>query len=399
MNASSPWRNTPRISSFIFLLAVFFVFASFGFVGDVIDMGHQPLLRFGVEVVLSGLFAVSYAAFGISLRGKAWKAMIPLFIVQFGSMALLGHWFPEASWHAQIDAKETARLQGRLLFDGCSIVVCVTLGYIGFVFVSVTEARRHIRAQAEKATLESEMVAAREVQRAMVPLDLPQVNGYSIESVYLPAADVGGDFFQVIPLKSGRTLVVIGDVSGKGLGAAMVVSMIVGTLRTVSAYTEEVAEIMGELNRRLCGHVHDGFATCLVIRLDQNGRSTLANAGHLPPYLNGSEVYSPGSLPLGMQESATYLQSGLEMAVGDEVVLLTDGIAEAHNDQRMLFGFGRVESMLRAGASARKVAEAAQKHGQNDDITVLRIVRVASLPPEETRRSLGNEVSAELSAR
>jgi serine phosphatase RsbU (regulator of sigma subunit) len=314
-------------------------------------------------------------------------------------MALLGHWFPDVPGPAQFGAKESARLQSRLLFDGCSIIIAVTLGYIGFVIVSISEARRHIRAQTEKATLESEMAAAREVQRVMVPTDMPQINGYVIETVYLPAAEVGGDFFQVIPLKSGRTLVVIGDVSGKGLGAAMIVSMIVGALRTVSAYTEEPAEILGELNRRLCGHVHDGFATCLVIRLDQDGRSALANAGHLPPYLNGSEVCSPGSLPLGMQENATYLQSGLEMAIGDAVVLLTDGIAEAHNDQRMLFGFARVESMLRAGATAREIAEAAQQHGQNDDITVLRIARIASLPLDETQRSRGNEVSEEFSAR
>ena len=150
---------------------------------------------------------------------------------------------------------------------------------------------------------------------------------------------MGGDFFQVIPLKSGRTLVVIGDVSGKGLRAAMIVSMIVGTLRTVSGYTEEPAEILGELNRRLCGRMQEGFATCLAVRLEEQGRITMANAGHLPPYRNGTEIPFPGSLPLGLDENAVCEQTRLEMRVGDPIVLLTDGIPEARNQQGMLLGF------------------------------------------------------------
>src|SRR5262249_52297841 len=147
-----------------------------------------------------------------------------------------------------------------------------------------------------------------------------------------PAAEVGGDFFRVIALPSGRSLVVIGDVSGKGLRAAMIVSMIVGMLRTLSAFTEEPAEILGELNRRLCGQTHGGFATCLIVRLDDQ-LLTLANAGHLPPYVNGAEIPLAGSLPLGLVESAGYTQTSLEMRAGDRIVLLTDGIPEARNPQ------------------------------------------------------------------
>ena len=376
MNTQSPWRATPRKTSVIFLLAVFFVFASFGFAIDSINMGHQRPLPFAVSVVISGLFAVAYALTGISLRSRWWMGTIPICIVQFITMGLLSRWFPDAPHPLQLDIAETARLQSRLLFDGLATIASICLGYTGFVYVSITESRRHIRAQMEKATLESEMAAAREVQRLMVPEDLPQINGYSIASVYLPASEVGGDFFQVIPLKSGRTLVVIGDVSGKGLRAAMIVSMIVGTLQTVSGYTEEPAEILGELNRRLCGRMHEGFATCLAVRIEENGRLTLANAGHLAPYLNGAEIESPGALPLGLAESTDYGQSSLEMAVGDLIVLLTDGIAEAYDDQRVLFGFARVESMLHGGATVGDVAETAQHYGQNDDITVLGVARL-----------------------
>jgi Stage II sporulation protein E (SpoIIE) len=376
MNTPNHWSTIPRRSAVIFLLAVFFVFASFGFTNDVIDMGLQPPLRFGLSVLLSGLFAVCYAAAGISLGRGFWKAFLPLFILQFVCMGLMGHWLPEAPRPTQIGPVESERLQQRLIFDGLAIIVAICLGYAGFVHVSIRESRRHIRAQTEKATLEAEMAAAREVQRVMVSEDLPPIDGYAIESVYRPAAEVGGDFFQVIPLKSGRTLVVIGDVSGKGLRAAMIVSMIVGILRTVSGYTEEPAEILGELNRLLCGRMNEGFVTCMAARLEAQGRLTIANAGHLPPYKNGAEIHFAGSLPLGLTESSAYDQTSFEMVIGDAIVLLTDGIAEAHNAEGVLFGFARVESMLSAGASAGNIAEAAHQYGQNDDITILRVARL-----------------------
>ena len=374
---SSPWRDTPRKAKIIFLLAVFFVFASFGFATDSIDMGRQPPLRFAISVVLSGLFAVAYAASGVALRQKFWMALLPLLLLQALSMGLLANIFPDGPRLAQLDAAQTARLGSRLAFDGSALIVAVTLGYIGFVFVSISEGRRHLRLQLEKTQLESEMNAAREVQRVMVPQELPRIVGYDLESVYRPAAEVGGDFFQVIPLPSGRTLVVIGDVSGKGLGAAMIVSMFVGILRTVTSFTEEPAQILAEANRRLCGRIHDGFATCLVVRLEDRGRLTLANAGHLPPYCNGKEIALAGSLPLAMVEDAAYTQSTLEMSAGDVVVLLTDGIAEAQNEQRVLLGFTRVETMLRQGATAAGLADAAQHHGQNDDMTVISVARAA----------------------
>jgi serine phosphatase RsbU (regulator of sigma subunit) len=248
---------------------------------------------------------------------------------------------------------------------------------VGFVNVSISEARRYAKTQTEKAALDGEMAAAREVQRVMVPEDLPSISGYALESVYRPAAEVGGDFFQVISLQSGRALIVIGDVSGKGLSAAMIVSMIVGMLCVVTSFTEEPAEIVAELNRRLCGRAHDGFATCLVVRLDNNGRLALANAGHLPPYLNGTEISFEGSTPLGLTQTAAYQQTSLQMRAGDRVLLLTDGIPEAQNEKRELLGFPRIESLLREGANAHALADAAQQHGQNDDLTVISIGRKA----------------------
>jgi hypothetical protein len=376
MNAVHPWRTVPRRSKIIFLLAVFFVFAIIGFANDTMDMGRQAPFRFWLGVVLPGLFALSYAFAGVTLRSRWWKAFLPVFAVQFVAMGALDKVFPDPPPLAQMGAHELEILHKRLTFDGIAMIIAVSLGYTGFIYVFISEGKRYLRTRTEMATLEGEMAAAREVQRVMVPEHPPQIGGYSVESVYHPAAEVGGDFFQVIPLSSDRALVVIGDVSGKGLRAAMIVSMIVGTLRTVSGFTEEPEKILIELNRHLCGHMQEGFATCLVVRLEGQGRLTLANAGHLPPYVNGTEFSLPGSLPLGLDESAAYEQVSLEMAPGDTVVLLTDGIAEAQNALRVLFGFERVESMLQEGATAKIVADAAQLHGQNDDLTILRLARV-----------------------
>jgi len=373
-----PWKNVPRINVVIFLLAVFFVFAGVGFASDSVDMGRQPVLRFAISVVLCGVFAVCYAASGIVLRQRFWIACVPLFIVQFVGMGLLVNRFPDAPLPAQYDAAETVRLQQRILFDSVAIMISVVLGYIGFLAVSIREGRRLIRMQGEKAALESEMAAAREIQQVMVPKDLPPTPGYHLESVYLPAAQVGGDFFQVIPLKDGRTLVIVGDVSGKGLTSAMIVSMLVGMLATVAGFTEEPGEILTELNHRLCGRTRDGFVTCVVVRLEPGGRLTLASAGHLPPYLNGVEVPFSGSLPLGVSVSSAYEQSAVGLCTGDRLLLLTDGIVEAQNTDGQLLGFSRVETLLREGASARTLAETAQQYGQADDITAICIERTAT---------------------
>jgi serine phosphatase RsbU (regulator of sigma subunit) len=374
----------PPRSKIILLLAVFCVFAGIGVAIDIAHLGRQPAPRLAATVLVIGLFAVCYTASAILLGGKFWKAYLPLFVLQALCMTLLEIRFPDLVQGAQLNAAETARLQSRLAFDAGAVIISIVLGHVGFVYVSVTEARRYVTSQTEKATLQGEMAAAREVQRAMVPEDLPAIRGYHLESVYRPAAEVGGDFFRVISLKSGRSLIVIGDVSGKGLRAAMIVSMIVGMLRTLGSFTEEPAEILAELNRRLCGETQGGFATCLVLRLEAGidtgidaGLLTLANAGHLPPYLNGSEIPLAGSLPLGLVESVSYAQTCLEIHTGDRVVLLTDGIPEARNQQGMLLGFPKVESLLRDGANARTVAETAQHFGQDDDLTVISIARMA----------------------
>jgi Stage II sporulation protein E (SpoIIE) len=377
MQEPNPWRSTPVRVRIIFLAAVFSVFAGIGIANDIINMGRWQPLRFVFSVLLIGICAIGYAAGGIILRNRFWKALLPLMVVQFALMGFLARRFPDLPRQNQLNAAETERLHARMAFDGVAVMIAAVLGYVGFVHTSISEARRYAKTQREKATLEAEMAAAREVQRLMVPETLPPIPGYAIESVYRPAAEVGGDFFQVIPLRSGSTLIVIGDVSGKGLRAAMIVSMIVGMLRALPGYLEEPAEILTELNRRECGRTESGFATCLVLRLDEGGQLTFANAGHPPLYLNGVELPSVGALPLGLADIAEYTQSSLQLREGDRLVLLTDGIPEARDEGGDLFGFPRVEVLVSSGAATGAIADAAERHGQNDDMTVISIARRA----------------------
>jgi hypothetical protein len=369
------WRTTPPRLIAIFLLAVFFLFASFGFVYDGTGMGRQSVVHFVLSVVLTGLFAMAFLVAGLYFRRRWWIGVLPLLVVQNICMNLLGRWLPDAPPLTQLDSIQLSSFHHRLVFDGVAVTISVVLGYMGFIIVSVAEARRRIRIETEKAAIETELAAAREIQRIMVPEELPPAPGYEIESIYRPAAQVGGDFFQVIPLGDGQTLVVIGDVSGKGLSAAMIVSMLIGMLRTISSISRDPGRILAELNNMLLEHKQSGFVTCLAAHLDPSGRVTVANAGHLAPWLNGDEIAFTGSLPLSVDASATPEQVILEMRSGDRLTLLTDGVVEARDPQGILFGFDRTKSALRQNASPLALAEAAIHHGQDDDLTVISILR------------------------
>lgn len=214
--------------------------------------------------------------------------------------------------------------------------------------------------------------------QVIIPEALPSLPGYALTSSYQPAQEVGGDFFQVIPISSSSYVVALGDVSGKGLRAAMAVALIVGTLRTLAEVDASPSAILAGLNHRLHNRLQGGFATCVVILLDAKGRCTIANAGHPAPFLNGNEVTLAGSLPLGITESAEYEESHLEVEVGDFLVLYSDGLLEARNSQRELFGFERLASLVATRPTADQALRAASAFGQEDDITVLTLTRIAS---------------------
>jgi hypothetical protein len=241
-------------------------------------------------------------------------------------------------------------------------------------FVAIVYAVFHAvrEAAGRQAAVERELQSARELQQLLIPEALPQLPGYALTSAYIPAQEVGGDFFQVIPLEgeyAGSTLIVLGDVSGKGLRAAMAVSVIVGAVRSLADFTASPAEILAGLNRRLYGRIQGGFATCTVLRMDADGHFIAANAGHLAPLVDGRELELPGALPLGLVPAASYEEHEFELKPGERLTLVTDGVVEAQNSTGELFGFERTAAV--SSETADQIAHLAQQFGQVDDITVL----------------------------
>jgi hypothetical protein len=226
--------------------------------------------------------------------------------------------------------------------------------------------------------IEQEFRNARELQQVLVPETLPSLPGFSVTSAYRPAQEVGGDFFQIIPLEGGSTLVLLGDVSGKGLKAAMAVSMIVGAARMMADFSSSPAEILAGLNRRLYGRLQGGFATCIAMRLDPDGSCSIASAGHPAPFLNTQEMSLPGALPLGLEASASYDETTIRLGAGDHFALYTDGLLEARSHSGELYGFERLETLFATSPNAARATEAAVNFGQDDDITVLTLTRLAS---------------------
>jgi phosphoserine phosphatase RsbU/P len=235
--------------------------------------------------------------------------------------------------------------------------------------------RRFARSRAKEERFSSDMEAARTLQHVLIPETLPSIPHLEISTAYHPAQEVGGDFYQIFTLPRGpgvqaNTLIVIGDVAGKGLAAAMTVSMLVGALHSLVETTGSPAEVLAGLNRRLLGR-GSGFTTCLAIRLSPSGELTLASAGHLAPYRNGQELTSPPALPLGLDQHPEFSEQTVQLSPGDRLTLLTDGIPEAAS-HRELFGFERTARL--SCLPAAEIADAARRFGQQDDITVISIV-------------------------
>lgn len=233
--------------------------------------------------------------------------------------------------------------------------------------LAILSLRRLMADRREKQRLGRELEAARLVQQLL----LKNSGSGAIDTFYQPAQEVGGDFYQVFPLSDGSELLAVGDVSGKGLKAAMVVSLLTGALR--NRKSDAPGELLGELNRTVCGGLDGGFVTAAVARCYPNGRIVLANAGNPSPYLGGEEITPEAGLPLGIVSDAEYPET--EFALGEErqLTFVSDGVIEAANVKGELFSFDRTCGI--STKSAQEIAGAAKAWGQNDDITVVTVRR------------------------
>jgi sigma-B regulation protein RsbU (phosphoserine phosphatase) len=246
-----------------------------------------------------------------------------------------------------------------------------------FFSLAIIMVLRSTRMSRQQAVLEGEMAAAREVQKVILPDAVQTVPGFTVESVYQPAQQVGGDFFQILPDNRGGLLLVVGDVAGKGLPAAMLVSVLVGATRTAAAYSPSPSEILAQLNERLVGRTHGSFSTALAAHITADGWVTIANAGHLSPYLDGREVELHAALPLGVITSAEYETTQFHLPHAARLTFYSDGVVEAQNQKGELFGFDRAKAISTQPAAA--IVDAAIEFGQSDDITVVAIRRAESL--------------------
>jgi len=263
-----------------------------------------------------------------------------------------------------------------LRVSGLTFTYGTLVTFLMLAIVSILLLRRFISSQREKVQLQLEIEQARLVQHVLIPETTPAIPGFEVKSEYRPAQQVGGDFFQILPLQNGGILAVIGDVSGKGTPAAMTVSLLVGTLRTLAQYTQKPGEILASVNERMWGRSQGGFTTCLVLRVDPDGTVTLADAGHPAPYIQSNEIAVESGMPLGLNPHTTYAESTFRLAMGEQLTLLTDGVLEARNSLGELFGFERTAAI--AGESAESIVHTAQTFGQEDDITVLTLTRLAA---------------------
>jgi phosphoserine phosphatase RsbU/P len=308
-------------------------------------------------------------------RGDAGIMLAPFFLAATADSidTVLGyaaaqHWLPERF--------ASARFQlGPVTFGTGTIAYVVFLGSLLAVILY-----RFIRVSQLEQRSNAEIAAARSVQALLIPTQLPSTRHFVLESAYLPIHGVGGDFFQVLPLKDDSLLLVVGDVSGKGLQAAMNSSTLVGALR--NELSHDPATVLDHLNRVLLGAVSSPgalpeldsapcFATCLCARIYPDGELIIANAGHLGPYRDGREIELLPGLPLGVIADTQYEQSTFQLNQGDRLVFLSDGVVEAANAEGELFGFERTQQV--SNEPARYIAQTAQRFGQTDDITVLSV--------------------------
>jgi len=294
---------------------------------------------------------------------------------EYSSLLAFGVALPAAAqvWFSFIAVALGIPDASRYLYLGTLIVDPRSVARLILAITSVSVLYlRHRQDQKRQAILGQELAAARMVQESLLKGSDAKTPGLVVEIAYLPASEVGGDFYQELNDEDGSLLILVGDVSGKGMRAALLVGHISGALS--NERSRRPAEVLAHLNDSLVGRVAGGFVTSCCARIDPSGAVTLANAGHLPPYCGGQEVEVECGLPLGVVRGVQYAETRMDLGRNVPFLLLSDGVVEAANSAGELFGFDRTREI--SGKPAAEIAEAAKAWGQNDDITVVTVRRV-----------------------
>ena len=331
-----------------------------GYLSSSIYLAAETIVLFPAGALLPVLLLVWYRR---GNREAGWLILPSLFPAVTASLYDVGTMSIFFSWRFADFLDNPLRIGPVPIFaqDMSDLLFLVAIAVVMFF--------RFTRVSREQARSAAELAAAREIQQRLVPAALPNLAGCRIEAIYLPAQEVGGDFYQVIEQSADATLIVVGDVSGKGLKAAMTGALAIGALRTLASANRGPAAILSQMNTQMVEAHNDGFITCLCLRLDPHGTVLLANAGHLSPYWNGQEIPLDPALPLGLSAGISYAERTIQLDPGDTLTLLSDGVVEAMNPDGQLLGFERTRDL--STQSAQSIAGAAQSFGQEDDITVL----------------------------
>src|SRR5215203_3056022 len=246
----------------------------------------------------------------------------------------------------------------------------------------------------ERERIEQELLVARRIQHALLPKDVPALVGWEISPYYQPAREVGGDFYDFVPLADGKVSLVIGDVSGKGVPAAVLMSSTQSVLRTLAQRGgSSPSRVLSEANEVLCTYIPPNmFVTCFYAILDpKSGTLIYANAGHDLPYLHRTsgeaEELRARGMPLGLMPEMGYEEKETILEVGEAALFYSDGLVEAHNPKGEMFGFPRLRSLVSKYGEERSLGDSLLEElysftgegwEQEDDITLLTLRRSAA---------------------
>ena len=246
----------------------------------------------------------------------------------------------------------------------------------------------------ERERVEQELRVARSIQQASLPKEVPELEGWQISPLYRPAREVGGDFYDFHPLSEDRLGLVIGDATGKGVPAALVMSTTCGMLQLAAqaSSSSSPGEVLSRVNETLLARIPSNtFVTCFYAILDPNsGRLVYANAGHDPPYFqrsgNAEELRARG-MPLGLMPAMGYEEKEIVLEAGEAALFYSDGLVEAHDPKGEMFGFPRLRALVAEYDEKRSLEDflleelerfTGEDWEQEDDITLLTLRRSAT---------------------
>ena len=380
---TSFWNASTRGSSLLFLLGVFLIFATFAFAWDQAEMGSGSALRLAINILMTGTFAVAYAASGFALRGQFWKATVPLFVVHFFLMNALARWLPGQPRPTQMDAAETARIHSHLAWDSLAIVSAVALGYICFVFVAITQGRRYFRVRAE-------IDLAMEIHRVLVPAIDQKIGGYEFYGRSSPSGDVGGDLIDLTGSEN-DWVAYVADVSGHGVAPGVVMGMVKSAARMLLSSGENTERLLPRLNEVLYPlKKPEMFATfCFLANIGEAKNRDGLRIGlaghpailHLSSRTNEVTRLECPNLPLAILPSSDFVTSETQTESGDLFALYTDGLPETENAAAEEYGLPRLIEELRKhskeplAAISQAIQESVARHGKQLDDQSLFLIR------------------------